>query len=410
MKPEIVKPTDILLPKGVVLFNWATVACDQFTSEPDYWHKLKQTVGDEPSTLNIVFPEVYLSDDNLERIEKINATMRRYLAEGIFEEHKNTMFLVERDTAEQTGRAGIMLAVDLEAYDFTPFSDAYIKATEKTILERIPPRVEIRRNAPLELPHIMLLIDDGEKTVIEPEFAARHGYKTVYDTKLNMGGGSIKGYEIPNPEGVVERLMNLLSEDVQTAKYGRKTNFLFAVGDGNHSLATAKAHWERLRAELTEEERKNHPARFCLVEVENIHSDSLAFEPIHRLLKGADADFVEAFKRNVKGDGEVLLYVNGEFVKCEAPSDGAQAISQIQQFIDSYVADKPSIELDFVHGLEHLEETVNEFGGVGVVMPKFPKSELFGFVLEKGILPRKAFSMGEAEEKRYYMEAKKIVK
>ena len=410
MKPEIAKTTDILLPKGVDLYKWATVACDQFTSEPKYWEKLDEIVGGEPSTLRITFPEVYLSADNSERIENINRTMRKYVSDGVFENHPDTMILVERDTAETKGRAGIMLAVDLEAYDFTPFSDAYIKATEKTILERIPPRKEIRRNASVELPHIMLLIDDDKFDVVEPEFEKRGGYEVMYDTDLNMGGGHLKGYKIPEPEKVLDRLQKLLDEDVQTAKYGKATNFLFAVGDGNHSLATAKAHYEDLKKRLPAGEAENHPARYCLVEVQNIHQKSLSFEPIHRLLKGAGEDFLSEFEKEVKGTGSVEIFVNGEFRKFAAPENGAEAISQIQQFIDKYLKDKPQIELDFVHGIDHLKETAARYESVGVVMPKFPKEELFRFVLEKGILPRKAFSMGEAEEKRYYMEAKKIVK
>lgn len=410
MKPEIAKSTDILLPKGVDLYKWATVACDQFTSEPAYWQKLDEMVGSAPSTLRITFPEVYLSADNSKRIEKINETMKEYVADGVFKTFENTMILVERDTANVKGRAGIMLAVDLEAYDYAPFSDAYIKATEKTILERIPPRKEIRRNASVELPHIMLLIDDDERQVVEPEFENRASYEVLYDTDLNMGGGHLRGYKIPEPEKVLARIEKLLDSSVQTAKYGKNTNFLFAVGDGNHSLATAKAHYEDLKKRLPESEVKNHPARFCLVEVQNIHQQSLSFEPIHRVLKGAGEDFVTEFEKHVCGDAETEMYISGEFKKIAVPKNGAEAIAQIQQFIDDYLKDKPWIELDFVHGKEHLTDVVDRSSGVGVVMPKFPKEELFRFVLEKGILPRKAFSMGEAEEKRYYMEAKKIVK
>ena len=288
---KTVKVENILLPKdGVDFEKWAVVACDQFTSQPEYWEKLAAYVGNAPSTLNLIFPEVYLSDNRENRIKKINENMYKYLDENVFKEIKDSFVLVERDTPYEKGRLGLMMAVDLEEYDYTPFAPVAIRATEGTVLERIPPRVEIRRHAPLELPHIMLLIDDREHTVIEPLYENREKLELLYDTNLNMNGGHVRGWRVPDTAAVLEKLYALTSDEVQLKNYGKVTNFLFAVGDGNHSLATAKAHWNEVKVGLSDKDKETHPARYALVEVENLMSPALKFEPIHRVVFGANND------------------------------------------------------------------------------------------------------------------------
>ncbi len=409
---KIIQASQILLPnKKIDLYKWAVVACDQFTSQKDYWEKVEQITEGAPSTFNLIYPEVYLSEDNAPRIEKINATMRRYLAEDVFDTLSDSFILVERDTPYTKCRLGLIMSVDLDAYDYTPFSDAYIKATEGTIIERIPPRVKIRGNAPLELPHIMLLIDDADCSIIEPLFEKAPTLEKLYDSDLNQNGGHIRGYRVSDVDEIIEKIYALLDKDVQIKKYGVSTNFLFAVGDGNHSLATAKAHWENVKKTLAEQEKLSHPARFALVEVMNLHSKALAFEPIHRVILGAGENFVDKLAESIKGDANVTLIMpDGSKKIISASGNRINAIKQIQDFIDSYIAVNPEVKVDYVHGEKDLKEVVLKEGGIGIIMPTIEKSELFEFIIKKGVLPRKSFSMGEAVEKRYYLEAKKIVK
>ncbi len=408
---KTVKVQNVLLPKdGVDFEKWAVVACDQFTSQPDYWEKLASYVGDAPSTLNLIYPEVYLSCDRENRIKNINANMRKYLDGGIFREIKDSFILVERDTPYQKGRLGLMMAVDLEEYDYTPFAPVQIRATEGTVVERIPPRVEIRRHAPLELPHIMLLIDDRDFSVIEPIYENRDGLELLYDTDLNMNGGHLRGWRVPDTDAVLEKLYALVSDENQMKKYNKVTNFLFAVGDGNHSLATAKAHWDEVKASLSDEEKEAHPARYALVEVENLMSPALKFEPIHRVVFGADEEFIKELSSKISGGRKIRAFTKDKEYTLFAPDDSIDAIKEIQDFIDERVKADACIEVDYIHGENYLESVVKERGGVGIVMPAPEKTNLFDFIIRRGIMPRKSFSMGEAEEKRYYFEAKKIVK
>ncbi|MEG2456432.1 MAG: DUF1015 domain-containing protein [Clostridia bacterium] len=408
---NIVKIPEILLPKKAVdLEKWAVVACDQFTSQPDYWEQLQKFTKGAPSAFNLIFPEVYLNEDNDKRIESINTCMRKYLNDGIFDTIRDSFILVERDTMYAKCRLGLILAVDLESYDYTPFSNAYIKATEGTIIERIPPRVKIRSNAPLELPHIMLLIDDTACDIIEPIYENRQSLEVLYDTKLNMKGGHIKGYKVSNPNEIIKKLYALLDEKIQKEKYNTVTNFLFAVGDGNHSLATAKAHWDSIKAELSEADKTNHPARFALVEVMNLHSKALVFEPIHRVIFNGGDQFISDILNYCKGAGKMKLLYNGSEIILPVSENKIEAIKQVQDFIDQYIKCNPSVKVDYVHGIDDLNEVCNAENGIGLVMPTIDKCELFDYIIRKGVLPRKSFSMGEAVEKRYYLEAKKIIK
>lgn len=405
---DIIKAPDVLIPKDRNLFKWAVVACDQFNAQPDYWESLKKLTEGAPSALNLIFPEIYLEDNPDKRIESINKVMREYLKQDIFDKLESSFILIERDTYKAKGRLGLVISVDLEAYDYRPFSKAYIKATEATIEERIPPRLKIRGNADLELPHIILLIDDRDNTVIEPLYAGRDKLEVVYDSDLNMNGGRIKGYRVKDTQPVIDAIYRLLDKDLLLSKYGCETDFLFAAGDGNHSLATAKAHWDRIKDGLTESERESHPARYALVEVENLHDKTLTFEPIHRVVFGVGEGFINQMVAELKGGREVKLFYKGGCRTVNVSENSAEAINQIQQFIDRYIAEHREAAVEYVHGEHYLEEVCSKHGAVGVFMPFCEKAELFDYVLKKGRLPRKAFSMGDAEEKRYYIEAHKI--
>lgn len=403
---KTIRSCDILVPNNCDHQKWSVVACDQFTSERGYWKKLEDFVGGADSTLKLIFPEAYLEDsDKDERIDNINRTMKEYLDGGVFKTLKDSFIVCKRTTASGISRLGIVLAVDLEDYCFTHPSNAYIRSTEGVVLDRIPPRLKIRQDAPVELPHIMLLIDDRKHSVIEPIWAAREGLEKVYDFELNMGGGHLEGYGIDS-QIVIDEFEKYV-DSVQDLYGTGKNDFIFAVGDGNHSLATAQAHWNRIKEGLTDAEKAVHPARFALCEVENLHDDGIVFEPIHRFVFGVGEDFIRYMQANLSGEKEVKAFdKNGEYV-LKVDRIGAKAIKDIQNAIDEYLKAHGGT-VDYIHGIEHLKDVASRNDGVAIAMPKIEKEELFDYVLKNGTLCRKAFSMGEAEEKRYYFEAKKI--
>mgnify|MGYP002521486311 FL=1 len=403
---KTIRSCDILVPDNCDHQKWSVVACDQFTSERGYWKKLEDFVGDADSTLKLIFPEAYLEDsDKDERIDNINRTMKEYLDGGVFKTLKDSFIVCKRTTASGISRLGIVLAVDLEDYCFTHPSNAYIRSTEGVVLDRIPPRLKIRQDAPVELPHIMLLIDDRKHSVIEPIWAAREGLEKVYDFDLNMGGGHLEGYRIDSQ--IVIDAFEKYVDSVQNLYGTGKNDFIFAVGDGNHSLATAQAHWNRIKEGLTDAEKAVHSARFALCEVENLHDDGIVFEPIHRFVFGVGEDFIRYMQANLSGEKEVKAFdKNGEYV-LRVDRIGAKAIKDIQSAIDEYLKAHGGT-VDYIHGIEHLKDVASRNDGVAIAMPKIEKEELFDYVLKNGTLCRKAFSMGEAEEKRYYFEAKKI--
>ncbi len=403
---KTIRSCDILVPNNCDHQKWSVVACDQFTSERGYWEKLEDFVGEANSTLKLIFPEAYLEDgDKDERIDNINRTMKEYLDGGVFKTLKDSFIVCKRTTASGISRLGIVLAVDLEDYCFTHPSNAHIRSTEGVVLDRIPPRLKIRQDAPVELPHIMLLIDDRKHSVIETVWAARKGLEKVYDFDLNMGGGHLEGYRIDSK--IVIDAFEKYIDSVQDLYGTGKNDFIFAVGDGNHSLATAQAHWNRIKEGLTDAQKAVHPARFALCEVENLHDDGIVFEPIHRFVFGVGEDFVRYMQANLSGEKEVKAFdKNGEYV-LRVDRIGAKAIKDIQNAIDEYLKLHGG-SVDYIHGIEHLKDVASRNDGVAIAMPKIEKDELFDYVLKNGTLCRKAFSMGEAEEKRYYFEAKKI--
>ena len=402
---------DILLPKGVDMEKWSVVACDQYTSEPEYWNQVEKKVGDAVSTLKITLPEIYLEEgDVAKRIEKINSTMLDYINREIFAEFKNSYIYLERTLADGSLRQGVIGMVDLEEYDFSKGSQSLVRATEGTVLERIPPRVRIRENAALELPHVMLLIDDEGKQIIEP--LTKMNLKKVYDFELMQGGGHVKGYLIENADELDEKLSALSEKDAFEKKYGvsGKGVLQYAVGDGNHSLATAKTCWENLKAQGVTE----HPARFALAEIVNLHSDALKFEPIHRVIFDVDAEnFIKEFKSCLSADStpdkqwaEVVAGGKKEKLYIHSPKSNL-SVGSVQNFIDGYLQNFGG-KVDYIHGDEVVYNLAKGENSVGILLGSMEKADLFPTVILDGALPRKTFSMGHACDKRFYLECRKI--
>ena len=397
--------------------KWAVIACDQFTSEPEYWEKAKDIVGDAPSTLNMILPEVYLEETQT-RLPLINAKMQEYAAD-ILNEYPNSMIYLERTQSDGTVRRGIILAVDLESYDYHKGANALIRATEATVIERIPPRVAIRRNACLELPHIMLLVDDPKCTVIEP-ISFDDCDKKIYDFELMLDGGHLRGGIIGEAakKEIAKALDALITPEAMAEKYGDASlsPFMFAVGDGNHSLASAKAMYEEIKAAIGAEAAKTHPARYALAEVVNIHSEALKFEPIYRIMTEVDPEaIVESFKDytsalNGGAEAQKIEYIYGD--KCgtimvSAPEQQL-AVGTVQKFIDDYIAKNPEAKVDYIHGEDSVKALAKKENSIGFMFDGMEKSQLFKTVIFDGALPRKTFSMGHAVDKRYYLECRKI--
>lgn len=390
-------PADILLPKND-LEKWAVIACDQFTSEPEYWKNVEKEIGDFPSSLKITLPEVYLGESCDARIENINKTMNDYLKSGLFDTYENAMIYTERKTSAGV-RRGIVGLIDLEEYDYGKNSRSLIRATEKTVTERIPPRVKIRRDAAIELPHVLLLIDDKDDTVIAPLEKAKSGFEKIYGFELMQGGGHIDGYLIgeAEKESVFSSLEALADGD---------DKFLFAVGDGNHSLATAKECYKLSGSPLQ---------RYALCEVVNIHDPALKFEPIYRIFKNAEPgkvinEFIASQGGEYYGEGAVeYVCVFGENEKrISVKPSGVLAVGTLQEFADRFIAENPSVTIDYIHGEDTVRSLAKSENSVGFIFDGIKKSELFEAVRKGGSLPRKTFSMGNAREKRYYLECRKI--
>ena len=427
----VLVPKVMLPPADADFQKWAVVACDQYTSQPEYWEKAREIIGDAPTTLDLILPEAYLGKPGeAERIEAIRSNMRAYMALGVLEEREQGFALVTR-TVEGKTRQGLVMALDLEQYDYNKGATTLIRATEGTIVDRIPPRLRIREGAPVELPHILVLIDDPKRTVIEPLVAKAAELPLLYDTDLMQNGGHITGRLVSKEkdvEAVLDALAALTDADAFREKYGDHAPLLFAMGDGNHSFATAKANWEKINATLPKEEQADHPARYALVEVENVHDDGIVFEPIHRVLFGveggiaAEAILHELAEQN--GDAEIVeevlpaeggkTHVIPFFTKNRAGSfvvrEPAQqlAVGTLQNAIDAVIRTHPGAEVDYIHGADVVRELSEKENAIGFLLPAMAKSELFPTVVYDGALPRKTFSMGEANEKRYYMECRLI--
>jgi hypothetical protein len=421
----------IMLPKeGTDYYKWAVVACDQYTSEPEYWDEVESIVGEAPSALRLMLPELYLDGpDEAERIKAVRAAMDKYLADGTLRIMAPGCMLVKR-TAEGRTRLGLVIATDLEAYDFNKGSTSLTRATEGTVVERIPPRLRIRGDAPIEMPHILILIDDPDKTVIEP-LADAPG-TVIYDTDLMMKGGHITGkfIEEKDLEGAKEALSALY--DKAEEKYGKGNVIFQAMGDGNHSLATAKTAWENIKKTLTPEEIETHPARYALCEIENIHDEGIVFEPIHRVLFANEGrsgmDIVNrAVELLNKFNGKAYLAEEGASVPegaftipyitkdqrgvivIEEPNNKLE-VGALQNVLDIMVKEEKFCNIDYIHGTDAVEKLSARDGNAGFMLPAMDKFMLFPAVAADGALPRKTFSMGEANEKRYYIETRFIAK
>lgn len=413
-------PADILLPQNCDLTRWAVVACDQYTSQPEYWQRVERFVGSAPSALHLILPESSLDGPNVETdIMDVTNTMSRYLREGIFRTCPNALIYVERTLESGKVRKGLVGMVDLEAYDYEAGAATPIRCTEGTILSRIPPRVAVRKNAPVELPHVMLLADDPKATVIEPLTAAKDRLEKCYDFELMEHSGHLRGWLLDEEEkGRVARTLHALADPgTFHARYGAGELLLFAVGDGNHSLATAKACYERQKARLSPEQWADLPARYALVELVNLHDPALEFEPIHRVLFGVNAaELLEDLKNAHPGayegvgeEGHVLRYVweRGAGAITVPHPDTALPVATLQTFLDRWLSIHKG-RIDYIHGADVARSLADQPGNLAFLLPAMSKEELFPTVLHDGALPRKTFSMGEAQDKRFYLEGRKI--
>ena len=415
------KPADILLPKDCDMTRWAVVACDQFTSQPEYWEEVDRIAGDAPSTLRLILPESKLNDSDVdEHITNINRAMDDYLARDIFQTYPDSIIYIERTQSDGEVRPGLVAAVDLEKYDYTPGSGSLIRATEGTVLERIPPRVRVRKDAPIELPHVMLLIDDPKKICVESITAAKESMEVLYDFDLMMKGGRLKGWKLNEEQidGLAAALERLSSDEAMQHKYGLGgvPPLLFAVGDGNHSLATAKTCYENLKKVTPEDQWADLPARYALVEIENLHDDALKFEAIHRVVFGVEpekliAAFMEFYPNAHEGQGVghtiAYTYASGTGY-LTVPNPRVQLpVGTLQNFLDAYLKEHGG-EVDYIHGEAVTDELGAKPGNIGFKLPAMGKDQLFKTVIADGVLPRKTFSMGHAEDKRYYVEGRKI--
>lgn len=411
---------DILLPKkGVDMTKWSVVACDQFTSELEYWEETIRTVGDAPSTLKVILPEVFLEHDDVDRrLCRIEENMEQYTEEGIFVEYKDAMIYVERTDSSGRIRAGLIGQLDLEQYDYRKGSKSQIRATEATVVERIPPRMRVRKQASIELPHIMVLIDDAKKTVIKPLQQKTGKMEVLYDFTLMQGGGSVKGYLLgeEEKEGVEKALAALCDLDEFNKMYGTKEEkvLLYAMGDGNHSLATAKEYYEYLKATNPGKDFSNHPARYALVELVNLHSTALEFEAIDRIITETDVnhlmrEMTTKLGLSTKGEGQKVTIVHDhieETLYVTKPTSNL-AVGSVQSFLDAYLSRNPG-RIDYIHGIETLKHLAEQPKSLGIIFEDMGKEELFPTVIKDGALPRKTFSMGHARDKRYYLEARRI--
>ena len=410
-------PADFLLPAAHVEPSaWACVACDQYTSQPEYWREAAALAADAPSCVHIVLPECYLPETAV-RVPLIQAEMAKYLADGTLERRVQDGFILVERTTESGRRLGLVCTVDLEQYDYTG-KKCLVRPTEQTITARLPARLAIRRGAPIEASHILLLADDPMQSIIEPLYIKRQSLELLYDFPLMQSGGHLRGWAVTAPE---DKAAILAAAEALKASLGPDP-LLFAVGDGNHSLATAKARWEEIKPALTPEEQSAHPARFAMVELENLHDPALQFEPIHRLVTGVDpsallADWAAyACRRGMctnglptPGEHTIGVVCEGcEFSLSIAHPEGPLPVSTLQSYLDDFLARHPAAEIDYIHGDDVLRRLAEAPGAIGFLLPPLDKRDFFPAVDALGILPRKTFSMGHAHEKRFYMECRSL--
>ncbi len=417
---SVIKKQHIYLPRiQLDLSKWSVIAAGQFSHDKEYWETVENYVSDSPTTFKLILPEIYFSRDNTERIKAINETMLSYFKNRLLVDIGASMILVNRSTQNHEKRLGIMLNVDLEEYNFHSDAHSLIKATEGTIVEKIPPRLEVRKDAIFELPHIILLYDDREQLIAEKLFQNRDKLNKLYDFNLNMGGGHLTGWQIKDVDEVIAEFDRLLAPDYIKRTFDSDIPILFVVGDGNHSLETAKEHWDKIKKNLSDEVKMSHPARFALVEAINIHDEGIEFKPIHRLVKNVKwKKFVKGLiklakinRRKASSEEYITqqIIVGDKTFEYDLPSNTPLAIQMVQDYIDNFLSKEIEMTVDYIHGFETLKEIcARDKKSIGITLPTLDKNQLFEYVLKHGILPRKTFSIGEAREKRYYLEAHKI--
>lgn len=414
MNENIFLPAEILLPKDCDMHKWAVIACDQFTSDQAYWDRVRATAGDAPSTINMILPEAELgSPEEAAHTQKINETMTDYINKGVFAAYPDSFIYVERTLENGTIRKGLVGKLDLDAYDYNVGSVSAVRATEKTVTERIPPRQRVRRNAPVEFPHILMLCDDHEKVLIEPVAAKKDQLQKLYDFDLMEDGGHITGWLVDGADA--QAFEDALTE--YTAHVGEKyadlegVPMLFATGDGNHSLATAKSCYEELKQANPGVDLSQHPARYALVELENIHDEAQVFEPIHRVIVNTDPEkLLSALKDSVCAEEgyPVKWYIGDKSGTVNLdPAKAELAVGVLQAFLDDYLKENAG-DIDYIHDDDALIDLAKQENAIGFLLPGMEKSQLFRGVIRDGALPRKTFSMGHSREKRYYLEGRKI--
>lgn len=405
-------PADIMLPKGQDMNLWSVIACDQFTSQPEYWEAVERQVGEHPSTLRLMLPELYLDrPDTQARTDKIHQTMDEYIQNGVLKTLHQKYLYLERTLSDGSVRKGLIGALDLEAYDYKDGTAPLCRATEGTVLERIPPRMAVREKATLELPHVMLLVDDTDGILFAPLQQEKSQMDKMYDFKLMQQGGSVKGYALNDAltDQVQKGLQQLCDK---AAEKDGDTPLLYLVGDGNHSLATAKACYEKIKAQ-DPGAAENHPARFALVEIVNLHDTALKFEPIHRVVFGVNADELLSFIKSKQPAGQPMQTVtvlhNGtkEALGFTHPTS-KWTVGTLQQLLDEYIASHTGVTVDYIHDTAAVEELLQQKDTIGFLLPAIDKGLLFDTIRTQRILPRKAFSMGHARDKKYYLECRKI--
>lgn len=421
MPENIFQPADILIPWGMPLYKWSVVACDQYTSQPEYWEHVEQLVGNTPSALRLILPEVWLGSRDAEAMAaKANTAMEEYLAREMFRSLEQSYILVERRLRDGSSRLGLMGLIDLEDYDYSPETTAPIRATEGTVEERLPPRVAVRRNAILEMPHVMLLMDDPEDIVLGPLYADRFVFPRAYDFRLMCDSGHLTGWQLAENDliRVKASIAAIADTEARQARYGEEGDQapVFVVGDGNHSLAAAKRCWEEIKAILPHAKWKSHPARYSLVELVNIHDKSISFAPIHRLVTDTDCtEFLDWVQTRLAAaeEGErfypVTLAAGGETleISVKVPAIGA-LIGLVETLMQDYAREKGG-SIDYIHGDRETLTLAARPNSAAVLLPAMEKEELFPSLLRSGVFPRKSFSIGQAEDKRFYLEARKIV-
>jgi len=403
MKEHIFRPTNVLLPEGVSMEKWSVVACDQFSSEHDYWERVQEIVEQAPSTLSMIIPEAFLEDiDEEQETKKISETMAAYLAKGLFKEIPNSYVYVQRTQPDGRIRHGIVGAMNLDEYDFAATTTP-IRASEGTVLDRLPPRIKIRRMASLELPHIMTFIDDADDLVLGPLAKKAESLPVLYDFDLMEGGGHIKGMMVTGADA--EKVM----EAIQTLN--EKNDMLMVIGDGNHSLAAAKVYWDEIKKTLSEDERQKHPAGYALVEVNNVYDKAIDFEAIHRIaFDVSPKEFISAMEKAMKPGSDYIVHwvtKDGEGQIGIAADCIGDMLTEVQKFLDEY-AENPGCRIDYIHGEDSVRKLAYSENAVGLILPAMEKADLFDTVAVSGVFPKKSFSVGHARDKRYYLECRKI--